>query len=186
MLFEEMYRFGGCAPFFAAEKLIRDPTRDAAPGATSHRWIGTTAIARTLKSINQDTVMRGNAQYNARVCDGSRCTEGDTLSSVMFATVSLFSISATGVAVRAIWVIALALIALAAIDRMKPATPRRPIPVRVDNKSTPLYREPNRDNRRRAVLQLSGGAILLGAVLASLVGFLFAILLEVVGGLLRS
>lgn len=133
--------------------------------------------------------MRGNAQYNARDCDGSRCMVGGTLSLVMFATVSLFSVfsmSATGVAVRAISVVALALIALAAIDRMKPATPRRPIPVRVDNKSTPLYREPDRNNRRRAIVQLSGGAIVLGALLASLVGFLFAILLEVVGGLLRS
>lgn len=84
------------------------------------------------------------------------------------------------------WVIVLALVALAAIDRMKPATPRRPIPVRIDNKATPLYREPDRDHRRRAILQLSAGTVVLGAMVASLLGFFFAILLEVVGGLLRS
>lgn len=94
--------------------------------------------------------------------------------------------STTDVALRALWVVALALVALAAIDRMKPATPRRPIPVRVDNKPTPLYKEPERQQRRRALMQLSGGAVILGALLATLAGFLFAILLEVVGGLLRA
>ena len=94
--------------------------------------------------------------------------------------------SSTGVALRALWVVALALVALAAIDRMKPATPRRPIPVRVDNKPTPLYKEPERHQRLRALMQLSGGAVILGALLATLAGFLFAIVLEVVGGLLRA
>lgn len=133
--------------------------------------------------------MRGKAQYSGRADDNCGCGGAGTLYSVMFATLSnfsLLSVSATGVAVRAVWVIALALIALAVIDRMKPATPRRPIPVRVDNKAAPLYREPDHSNRRRSIAQLSGGAVLLGALLASLVGFLLAIILEVVGGLLRS
>lgn len=69
---------------------------------------------------------------------------------------------------------------------MKPATPRRPIPVRVDNKATAIYREPDRNQRRRAMVQLSVGSLVLGGILASLIGFAFAILLEVVGGLLRS
>jgi hypothetical protein len=94
--------------------------------------------------------------------------------------------SSTDIALRALWVFALALVALAAIDRMKPATPRRPIPVRVDNKPTPLYKEPDRHHRRRALLQISGGAVVVGALLATLAGFLLAILLEVVGGLLRA
>lgn len=94
--------------------------------------------------------------------------------------------SSTDIALRAVWVVALALVALGAIDRMKPATPRRPIPVRVDNKPTPLYKEPDRQQRRRALLQLSGGAVVVGALLATLAGFLLAILLEVVGGLLRA
>ena len=94
--------------------------------------------------------------------------------------------SSTDIALRALWVIALALIALGAVDRMKPATPRRPIPVRVDNKPTPLYKEPDRHHRRRALLQISGGAVVIGALLATLAGFLFAIFLEVVGGLLRA
>lgn len=94
--------------------------------------------------------------------------------------------SSTDIALRAVWVVALALVALGAIDRMKPATPRRPIPVRVDNKPAPLYKEPDRQQRRRALLQLSGGAVVVGALLATLAGFLLAILLEVVGGLLRA
>jgi hypothetical protein len=94
--------------------------------------------------------------------------------------------SSTDIALRAVWVVALALVALGAIDRMKPATPRRPIPVRVDNKPTPLYKEPDRQQRRRALLQISGGAVVVGALLATLAGFLLAILLEVVGGLLRA
>lgn len=94
--------------------------------------------------------------------------------------------SATDIALRALLVFALALVALGAIDRMKPATPRRPIPVRVDNKPTPLYKEPEREQRRRALLQLSSGAVILGALIASLAGFLLAILLEVLGGLLRA
>lgn len=138
---------------------------------------------------NHDNVSNGKAQYNARVRDDVRSSMGGTLSEVMSATVSLFSMlstSATGVAVRAVWVIVLALVALAAIDRMKPATPRRPIPVRVDNKATAIYREPDRNQRRRAMVQLSVGSLVLGGILASLIGFAFAILLEVVGGLLRS
>lgn len=87
---------------------------------------------------------------------------------------------------RALWVVALAFLALAAIDRMKPATRRRPIPVRVDQKPTPLYREPDRQQRGRAVAALSGLSVVTGAVVACVLGFLLAIALEVVGGLLRS
>ena len=146
-------------------------------------------MATMPNNTSHDTVIRGNAIRNPRIDAGRRGGAGGTIVLFMSASIflsSIFAITATGAGTRAVWVVAFAFLALACIDRMKPATPRRPIPVRVDNKSTPLYREPNRDNRRRAVLQLSGGAILLGAVLASLVGFLFAILLEVVGGLLRS
>lgn len=99
---------------------------------------------------------------------------------------SLISMSASGAAIRAIWIIALAAAALAAIDRMKPATPRRPIAVRVDQKPTPLYREPERSERIKALLQLSGGAVVVGALIACVAGFMIAIALEFVGGLLRS
>lgn len=99
---------------------------------------------------------------------------------------SLVSMTASGAALRAIWIIALAAAALAAIDRMKPATPRRPIAVRVDQKPTPLYREPDRNHRIRALLQLSGGALVLGALIACITGFMVAVALEFVGGLLRS
>ena len=131
----------------------------------------------------------GSAQYNARCGDDSRFGGSGTLESVMFSAVSSLSfvaMSSTQIAVRAIWVIALAIVALGAIDRMKPATPRRPIPVRVDNKPTPLYKDPDQHHKRRAILQLSGGAIILGALAASVIGFLLAIVLEVVGGLLRA
>lgn len=104
----------------------------------------------------------------------------------LMSTLSLISMTATGATIRAIWIIALAGAALAAIDRMKPATPRRPIAVRVDQKPTPIYREPDRTHRIRAMLQLSGGAIVLGAFVACVFGFMIAVALEFVGGLLRS
>jgi hypothetical protein len=81
--------------------------------------------------------------------------------------------------------VSLALIALALIDRMKPSTPRRAV-VRVDNKPTRLYQEPNQQQRRRAITNLSAGAIILGALIACIVAFFFTIVLEVVGGLLRA
>ena len=95
------------------------------------------------------------------------------------------AMTAAGAASRALWVVALALIALAAIDRMKPSSPRRAV-VRVDNKPTPLYQEPDQQQRRRAITNLSAGAVILGALIACIVGFLFTIVLEVVGGLLRA
>ena len=81
---------------------------------------------------------------------------------------------------------ALALVALAFIDRMKPATQRRTATVRVDNKPTPLYKEPVRQQRWRALVNLSGGAVIVGALLACLIGFLLAMALELVGGLLQA
>ena len=94
--------------------------------------------------------------------------------------------SATGTAVRAVWIIAFAVIALAFVDRMKPATPRRPIVVRVDNKPAPLYREPSPDQRWRSFGKLTAGSVLLGTLLACVLGFMFAIALQLVGGLLRA
>jgi len=88
--------------------------------------------------------------------------------------------------VRAVWVVALALLALWIVDRMKPATPRRPIPVRVDNKLTPLYREPEQHERRKAIFNLSAGALVLGALVACIIGFMLTIALELVGGLLKA
>lgn len=87
---------------------------------------------------------------------------------------------------RAVWVLALALLALWIVDRMKPATPRRPIPVRVDNKLTPLYREPAPQERRKAIFHLSAGALIIGALVACVIGFMLTIALELVGGLLKA
>lgn len=72
------------------------------------------------------------------------------------------------------------------IDRMKPTAPRRPIPVRVDRTKAPLYQEPERPQKLRALAQLSGGSIVLAALVACVVGFILAIALEVVGGLLSN
>lgn len=99
---------------------------------------------------------------------------------------SLFAITATSAGVRAVWVVALALVALAFIDRMKPATPRRTAVVRVDNKPTPLYVEPEREQKWKALANLSVGAIVLGALVACILGFLFTIAFEFLGGLLRA
>jgi hypothetical protein len=94
--------------------------------------------------------------------------------------------SSTGTAVRAGWAIALALVALWIVDRLKPATPRKPIPVRVDQKPTPLYQEPDRQQRRNVIARLTGGAVLLGALIACVLGFAAAIALEVLGGLVGN
>lgn len=94
--------------------------------------------------------------------------------------------SSTGTAIRAGWAIALALVALWFIDRLKPATPRKPIPVRVDQKPTPLYQEPDRQQRRQAIARLTGGAVILGALIACVVGFAVAIALDVLGGLVGN
>lgn len=103
-----------------------------------------------------------------------------------FISTSILATTATGTAVRALWVLALALVVLWIVDRMKPATPRRPIPVRVDNTKAPLYREPDRNHKLRALAQLSGGSAVIAALLACVLGFILAIALEVVGGLLGN
>ncbi len=134
-------------------------------------------------------VMRGSATRKDRTlaerCGGGRGTIGVFMDASIF-SLSLVAVSADGAAIRAIWVVALALIALAAVDRMKPATPRRPAVVRVDNKPTPLYREPENEQKWRSLAKLSGGALILGALVACIVGFLVAIALDVVGGLLQA
>lgn len=101
-------------------------------------------------------------------------------------TASILATTATGTAVRAMWVLALALVVLWIVDRMKPATPRRPIPVRVDNTKAPLYREPERPQKLRALANLSAGSVVVAALLACLVGLVLAVALEVVGGLLGN
>jgi hypothetical protein len=84
------------------------------------------------------------------------------------------------------WVLALALVVLWMIDRMKPTAPGRRIPVRVDNAKAPLYQEPQRPQKMRALAHLSGGSIVVAALVACIVGFILAIALEVVGGLLGN
>ena len=139
-------------------------------------------------NTSHDIVIRGKASPSP--CGaGRRGGTGGTIVSFMSASIlssSLFAITATGAGARAVWVVALAFIALAFVDRMKPATPRRTAVVRVDNKPTPLYSEPEREQRWKTLTQLSGGAILLGALLACILGFVFTIAFEFVGGLLRA
>lgn len=87
---------------------------------------------------------------------------------------------------RALWVMALAAVVLWIIDRSKPAMPRRAIPVRVDKSKTPLYREPERNQRLRALANLSAGSVIVAGLVAVLVAFVAALVLEVVGGLLGN
>ncbi len=144
---------------------------------------------KTTISTSQETVNNGNAIRSGRTPDGGDGGGRGTLFPFMSSSIislSLLSTSATGTTIRAVWVVALALVALAFIDRMKPATQRRTATVRVDNKPTPLYKEPERQQRWRALANLSGGAVIVGAFLACLIGFLLAIALELVGGLLRA
>lgn len=136
-----------------------------------------------------DNVMTGSAQRNverrADFCGGGRGTLSSFMNNSVF-MLSTMMMSSTGTAVRAGWAIALAFVALWMIDRLKPATPRKPIPVRVDQKPTPLYQEPERQQRRNALARLTGGAIVLGALLACVIGFAAAIALEVLGGLVGN
>jgi hypothetical protein len=147
------------------------------------------AITMMLNKRAHERVMRGKANRKVRMSAGADGGGRGTLSLFMsssFISQSLLSVSTTGTAVRAVWVVALALLALWIVDRMKPATPRRPIPVRVDNKLTPIYREPDQHQRRKAIFNLSAGAIILGALIACIVGFMLTIALELVGGLLKA
>ena len=100
--------------------------------------------------------------------------------------VSILSTSTGATAVHALWVVALALVALGAVSRMKPATQKRPAVVRVDHKPTPLYREPERGQWKRSLGMLAGGSVVLGALIACLAGLALALGLGLVGDLLRS
>lgn len=105
----------------------------------------------------------------------------------MFGSAVLFSVtmmSSTGNAFRAAWAFLLAIVALWIIDRLKPAAPRKPIPVRVHHSATPLYSPPPPQQKRSALARLAGGAIVIGALLAIAVAFLGAITLEIMSGLL--
>ena len=140
-------------------------------------------------NTSHDKVIIGRAYPRPRNGAGRRGGTGGTIALFMSTSIlssSLFAITATGAGARALWVVALALVALAFIDRMKPATPRRTAVVRVDNKPTPLYAEPEREQKWKTLASLSGGAIILGALLACILGFLFTIAFEFVGGLLRA
>ena len=140
-------------------------------------------------NTSHDKVISGRANPSPRSGAGRRGGTGGTIVLFMSMSIlssSLFAITATGAGARAVWVVALALVALAFIDRMKPATPRRTAVVRVDNKPTPLYAEPERDQKWKTLAHLSGGAIVLGALIACILGFLFTIAFEFLGGLLRA
>lgn len=142
-----------------------------------------------LNKMAHDNVMTGSTKRSERSPEGAGVGGSGTLSLFMSDSVYVLStmmMSSTGTAIRAAWAFALALVALWIIDRLKPATPRKPIPVRVDQKSTPMYQEPERQQRRNAILRLSGGAVLLGALVACIVGFAAAMALELLGGLLGN
>ena len=96
------------------------------------------------------------------------------------------SVTAGDTTLRAVLVIALAALALVAADKMRPSAPRRPIPVRVDERAAPLWREPDKNQRLRAAGNLGVGSLVVGAVIACVLGFVLAITLEVIGGLLRQ
>lgn len=99
---------------------------------------------------------------------------------------AILAVTATDTTLRAVLAIALAIVALVAIDRMKPTAPKRPAMVPVERKAAPLYREPERPQRQRAIASLTVGSIIVGACIACVLGFAVAVALEIVGGLLRA
>ena len=139
---------------------------------------------------SHDTVTSGTAMTRRRVSsEDARGISGGgrgTLWSVMVSSLTILATSTPGTAVRALWVVALALVALGAVSRMKPATPKRPAVVRVDHKPVPLYREPDRNQWKRSLGMLVGGSVVIGALVATLAGFALAVALSLVSGLLRS
>jgi hypothetical protein len=131
----------------------------------------------TTNKINHDNVKRGNAAYKRRgiradvdgITGGGRGTLGWVMD--VFA-----SLTGTDVTVRAAWVVACALVALAAISRMKPATPKRPAVVRVDQKPTPLYKDPPKQRKLQSGGLLGGGSLVFGAAVACIVALALALL----------
>ena len=88
-----------------------------------------------VNKMVHDNVMTGKAQRKVRGFAVRGVGGRGTLSSFMNDSVYVLStmmMSSTSTALRAGWAIALALVALWIIDRLKPATPRKTIPVRVD------------------------------------------------------
>lgn len=141
-------------------------------------------------NTNHASVISGKATYTplgraAIGLGGGGGTMGVSMAFSLIST-SILAANATGTAVRALWVMALAAVVLWIIDRSKPATPRRAIPVRVDKSKTPLYREPERNQRLRALANLSAGSVIVAGLVAVLVTFVAALVLEVVGGLLGN
>ena len=169
---------------------MRGDTGMASPGASSQREMRTVAITRIVSITNHEIVTNGTAITSRRAASsGDAGISGGgrgTLGSVMFVSLTVLATSSTGTAVRALWVVALALVALGTVSHMKPATPKRPAVVRVDQKPTPLYREPDRSQWKRSLAMLAGGSVVLGAIIACLAGFALAIALSLVSGLLRS
>lgn len=88
--------------------------------------------------------------------------------------------------VRALWATALALVALGAVSRMKPATPGRAAAVRVDQRPVPLEQPPTVRETRRAAAVLAGCSVLVGTVLAFLAGLALVLAAAVLNDLLRS
>lgn len=174
----------------AFAKLMRGETGMASPGASSQREMRTVAMTRISSITNHEIVTSGTAITSRRdASSGDAGISGGgrgTLVSVMLMSLTVLATSTTGTAVRALWVVALALVALGTVSRMKPATPKRPAVVRVDQKPTPLYREPDRNQWKRSLGMLAGGSVVLGAIIACLAGFALAIALSLVSGLLRS
>ena len=169
---------------------MRGDTGMASPGASSHREIRKVAITSIASMTSHEMVTSGTAITSRR--DSSLGSVGftgggrGTLVSVMVLSLTFLATSTAGAAVHALWVAALALVALGTVSRMKPATPKRPAVVRVDQKPTPLYREPDRSQWKRSLAMLAGGSVILGAVIACLAGFALAVALSLVSGLLRS
>jgi hypothetical protein len=104
----------------------------------------------------------------------------------MSVTSAILAATAAGTTVRALWVMALAMLAVAAVARVRPGGPRRTVLVRVEQRPAPLYRAPDRRRVRRSVVTLAGASVVAGAVLATAVGLALAVVLNLVGDLLRS
>lgn len=162
----------GTSPSVATNS-IREPTGIASPGATSHRLILITEATRIDPRIIHAVA------YNATAAALRRRPITGTLLLLMIA-----ASSSTEVLIRVAVALGCAAVALILATKIKPSTPDQSVLVPVQHKPTPLYRQPDSDERLRSAGRLAGGAVLAGALLACFAGFAIAIALGLINNAL--
>jgi hypothetical protein len=144
---------------------------------------------------NQAVVNNGNAHHNFR-CSGrdSRVAIGvgggsGTLIGIVMLSFSVMDFpvfaSTFGVTARALLVLILAGGALAILHGTKPARQQRKSVMQVNIKTTPLYSEPDDQQRKFSLIGLVGGSVVTGALMAIVVSVVLAYAVTTLTSLLK-